>query len=527
MFNFMVFTTFHFYIYIIINDPKMSYIPKVIGEGTYGCVHDGSLECKDVDMDYTNKVSKILLNKHAKSELDEYLGIQRADPEHQFFLGVPFHCKPKQTPRNYIAVNKCKMGPNAINGRYNLINPEYDLLIMENGGMNLRDFAKSMEGKPATSENQKIMENFWIECHRLFLGLSVFLKENIMHHDLKAENIVYNPNTNRAAFIDFGLMRPQDAQRARILREEKLDELMHWSYPVETMFYKKPFYESTKIKNIILDKLDSNLDAVYDIHFLNNVLPQTDVDDDVVKRMTMEAILYYSMVDLIKSNSTTPHQEFLDKSLATFDQYGMSMGLMYVFKKTFHLLKETNSKIDYIELFTHLLYCFRPDSSRYTVEQSLQLYEERVLASILRDDHIIFINHVPTKIEPPPHLRVPKMSDVALEKSVEKEDAKLRKKICPAGKVLNPFTGRCVKECAEGQQRDEKFRCKSAKNTATATVEGVCPEGKERNPITKRCVAKCKPGVARDDKFRCKSTKKRGRPRKSASSGKSRRSAHV
>ena len=81
----------------------------------------------------------------------------------------------------------------------------------------------------------------------------------------------------------------------------------------------------------------------------------------------------------------------------------------------------------------------------------------------VREDHIIFINHIPTKIDSPPHLSVPKMSDAALEKSMEEKDEKLRKKVCPAGKVLNPFTGRCVKECEPNQQRDEKFRCKTVK----------------------------------------------------------------
>jgi hypothetical protein len=55
------------------------------------------------------------------------------------------------------------------------------------------------------------------------------------------------------------------------------------------------------------------------------------------------------------------------------------------------------------------------------------------------------------------------MSDAALEKSMEEKDEKLRKKICPAGKVLNPLTGRCVKECEPNQQRDEKFHCKTVK----------------------------------------------------------------
>ena len=49
---------------------------------------------------------------------------------------------------------------------------------------------------------------------------------------------------------------------------------------------------------------------------------------------------------------------------------------------------------------------------------------------------------------------------------------------CPAGKVLNPKTGRCVKKCGSNQER----------NKDTGKCEKKCPEGKEINPKTGRCV---------------------------------------
>jgi len=43
---------------------------------------------------------------------------------------------------------------------------------------------------------------------------------------------------------------------------------------------------------------------------------------------------------------------------------------------------------------------------------------------------------------------------------VKKEKKRI---ICPDDKELNPNTNRCVKKCKPGEQRDEKFQCKSAK----------------------------------------------------------------
>jgi hypothetical protein len=84
--------------------------PKVVGEGTYGCVHSPSLKCIESNVTYENKVSKLLLDRHANTELGEYLGIQRADPNNQFFLGVPRQCLPKSTKSNYQSARKCKIG---------------------------------------------------------------------------------------------------------------------------------------------------------------------------------------------------------------------------------------------------------------------------------------------------------------------------------------------------------------------------------------------------------------------------------
>lgn len=485
--------------------------PKVIGEGTYGCVHDPSLECNERNINYKDKVSKILSGKHARQELDEYLGIQRADPKNQFFLGVPIKCKPKQNESNQKAIKKCSIGSKAVVGSH--IKSNYELLIMQNGGMNLFDFAVKMGIEPANLENQRIMESFWIEVHRLFLGLSVFVKENILHHDLKGQNIVYNPTTNRIAFIDFGLMRPLDSMKKYILLNsgtENLQWLTHWSYPVETMFYEYSFYKSPALKKRIIDKLDDDLENIFDEHFLHNILPRHNKDSiPQLTRMGMNRLLYDDFKDLINETNTVRFPDFVKKSVETFDLYGVCMGLMFVWNKTYHIMRNSNSKIDYAILYRLLYFGFTPCvNSRYTVDQALHEYE-RLLFDILKERNTTFVNHVPVKNEPTPHLHVDKMSDKEFQESTEKEDKKVEAKICPPGKVLNPFTGRCVKECAPGKQRDDKFRCKTVKRTRVKLSKKAksCPDDKELNPNTNRCVLKCKPGKERDENFRCKTVK--------------------
>lgn len=65
---------------------------KVIGEGSYGCVHKPSLHCKNnSEIDYDDYVSKIMKNKDAENELKEFVTIGRYDPTNEFHLGSPIH----------------------------------------------------------------------------------------------------------------------------------------------------------------------------------------------------------------------------------------------------------------------------------------------------------------------------------------------------------------------------------------------------------------------------------------------------
>ena len=50
--------------------------PKIIGEGTFGCVLKPPLKCRDKNIDYKNKISKVMPINEAKKELKEYNSIK-------------------------------------------------------------------------------------------------------------------------------------------------------------------------------------------------------------------------------------------------------------------------------------------------------------------------------------------------------------------------------------------------------------------------------------------------------------------
>ena len=101
---------------------------KVIGEGTYGCVHKEALYCKSAtgDKRNRNKLSKLMTSHDATGEMKEYVLIDNADRALQYYLGKPEQCEVSDNPTNLKAIKKCRQM-----GRQVLVDIEgYSLLLM-------------------------------------------------------------------------------------------------------------------------------------------------------------------------------------------------------------------------------------------------------------------------------------------------------------------------------------------------------------------------------------------------------------
>ena len=91
-------------------------IPKVVGEGTYGCVHKPSLKCKDEeDIKDPNKVSKLMTKGLAKTEfklIKEFDSILSKIPNHTMYFRTYNiqKCTPRKLTRKDLTgfTKKCK-----------------------------------------------------------------------------------------------------------------------------------------------------------------------------------------------------------------------------------------------------------------------------------------------------------------------------------------------------------------------------------------------------------------------------------
>lgn len=146
---------------------------KVIGQGTYGCIHQPSLHCKEnIPLDYNHNISKLMKTKDAEKELREFVLISNLDKTNEYHLGTPTICEPNindiETQED---VDECTR----FDGYEVMEHPnKYRLLIQKSGGYDLSYFCKHY----LTNFSKENPENnllFWLEVYHLLKGIH-FLK---------------------------------------------------------------------------------------------------------------------------------------------------------------------------------------------------------------------------------------------------------------------------------------------------------------------------------------------------------------
>jgi serine/threonine protein kinase len=457
---------------LVNNSPELKIHPQVIGKGSYGCVHKPSLRCKYTakKINYKNKISKYMLKEHAKTEMKEYGSIRKADPKKYLYLGKPEKCSPIFEPNNIDAIKKCNLpGP--------IFLQDYFILIMEDGGLNLADFAKEFSKKPVTPENKNKIELFLIEAQRILYGLTVFLEKDLVHHDLKAQNIVYNEEKNRINFIDFGLMTSRKGLIESSKKSKNSSAIEHWSYPFETKYLNKNRFNelcarSNDNKKHIVATILYNLNRPGPNHFKNffySIMPDT--PDEA--RLENIKIIMSDFLDFVLEIKENNYDDFLHKSINTIDTYGVGIAFVTVLSKCAKFIEPV--LIEALnDIFAFMMCSHLP--SRTEPAEVLHKYEEVMSRFGLLEKHNKYYdNHI---------IKQGKAKQEGIENLVSKVDA--------TNLILSP---------AEIE-------------TLSDRPPMICPSGKEQHPVERRCIPKCKDGKVRNENFRCVKNKTVKKPTK-------------
>ena len=512
--------------------------PRRVGEGSYGCVHRPALKCKNkpYDPDPT-KVSKILTKKNANDELKEFKLINAADKKEDFHLGKPRPCFPDSTEANEKAVNQCN--------RFNSFDMnKYKVLLQPNGGDNLSDIEQKLQKLTVNSSNRRRLENFWLDMARIIYGSKVLIDNGIVHHDLKQQNIVYNEQTGRVNFIDFGLMTTTK-EMLKKANGSRYPFKEHWSFPPDILFYNYVDYKKLTSRKggekIFVLREEWKKYMIASAMLQDNLM---DINEELATGVTRMIGAFFKTFNSL-TNSDEDYKKFINKSFETFDNYAIGFSLFSILKSTKDLIDKklcNDLRLLFLSMMSFDVF------SRPTSSQVVDKYEFILKSNGLLDKYNMRFEN---------HFLVDGTEKKEQEKSVEKLPTSIKKLVkeliivCPKGKERNPKTKRCINKCKEDYSRDADFKCKKNKtqknkkeiipsswfngmeSTLSEPVEIIydkprktstkkkshkktqkkaslkaCVEGKERNPKTRRCVKKCKVGYLRDKEFKCKKDKK-------------------
>ena len=417
-----------------------------VGEGTYGCVFKPSLKCKENIRSYENKVSKVMVNRKATNELKEYKSISTIKGLDKYAITQPILCKPVIDDNFISSVGQCR-NPLIKNVYKN--KSHHSMLIYEDGGINITNFVVNIFKKVQVNDQHY----FLTSLITLIDGLLFFKAKNILHRDIKADNIVYNINNGKIKYIDFGLMIKKT--RAITLSKQSKDDFAidHSYWPPENICRNYYIYKD------------------------------------------------FSKCNYLKDNKKYNYPDFLELAIDSFDLYTLAL--------VFYQIGSFLINIDKYKKFGKDM---KQMSKYYALPN---LFERRTNINKFKEEYTALLKKHKiylTSSTPKPNIKIQDKVESIYKEELKKE---IKKKECPPEKPIhNPNTNRCLMECKDGYIRNEEYKCvvnkslkkKSYKKSSSSKMskKSECvKKNMDYNIKTRRCNKKCKANETRNDKFKC------------------------
>lgn len=221
---------------------------KVIASGGYGCVFNPALKCEGSSKRESNKISKLMTERHATEEYEEINQIKSKldsirNYEDYFLIYDSTLCRPaKLTSTDLTSFSqKCTALPkdNITKTNINSKLDEVMSLNLPNGGLPVDDYIYSNNGYDK-------LYNTHIALIKLFKkGIIPMNDNNVYHSDIKDSNVLVDNNGTelKARLIDWGLTVEYKPSLTTKFPRNWRNRPLQFNVPFSVIIFTDMFYE--------------------------------------------------------------------------------------------------------------------------------------------------------------------------------------------------------------------------------------------------------------------------------------------
>jgi len=244
---------------------------KVIASGGYGCVFDPALKCEGASNRESNKITKLMTEKHAVQEYEEINKIKNKldsikNYSDYFLINNSTLCRPAKLSSSDLAAfsDKCTALPKDNITKANINSKLEDVMSLNlpNGGLPVDDYIY------ANGSYEKLYKTHKTLTDLLKKGIIPMNKRNIYHSDIKDSNVLID-DKGKARLIDWGLTVEYKPNENEKFPRNWRNRPLQFNVPFSVVVFTDTFYE--KYSNYLKDggKVEAPMLRPFVIDYLN------------------------------------------------------------------------------------------------------------------------------------------------------------------------------------------------------------------------------------------------------------------
>ena len=299
---------------------------KLLAQGAFGCVYYPALKCKNKVI--KNSVSKLqIYDWNAKNEINIGSKIKKIKSKDKFFAYVYDFCKVNISKIDSRLLTDCKIIQNYPNNLF------VNLFLKYINRIGFKDYVLMGTSKEII---YKIVTTF----SSLLKGYNKLLKKNIVHMDIKDDNLIYDTQSKSVKIIDFGISIEIENVHKNLYKNFYVfgPDYYIWCLEIHCINYilhKSPKFTAKSIDEICLPYINNN---------------------PVFYNDTLKEHFYIQAKKYLKRYIGKPRSYIIDECLSSYNKWDIhALSILYL-RIFYTIIHDKNITNDWITEFYLMLY---------------------------------------------------------------------------------------------------------------------------------------------------------------------------